>query len=54
MNGNKKCNEQKKVIVGRETHRLPHNQQTTLILITLNNPVITVAPHKDICPIGRT
>jgi len=55
--GNKKCNTKNLFNVGLSTEKPPHNQ-LTIYLPTMgkapNKLVITVAPHKDICPHGRT
>jgi hypothetical protein len=55
--GNKKCKEKKKFKVELLTENPPHTQQTIfipIIGIVERKFVITVAPHKDICPQGRT
>jgi hypothetical protein len=50
----RKCNVKNKERVGALTLKFPHIQITKLGSITENKFVITVPPHKDICPQGKT
>jgi len=54
--GKIKCREYIVWSIGLETEKLPQIQITKLfpIGITVNKLVITVAPHKDICPQTKT
>jgi hypothetical protein len=55
--GNKKCNTKNLFNVGLSTEKPPHSQATKYLPIhgkAPNKLVITVAPHKDICPQGNT
>jgi hypothetical protein len=50
----RKCNAKNKDKVGCLTLNPPHIHKTKLVLIIENKFVITVPPHKDICPQGKT
>ena len=55
--GNKKCKTKNLFKVGLSTEKPPHNQLTMYsptIGKAPNKLVITVAPHKLICPQGKT
>ena len=54
MKGIKKWRLKKNEIVCLLTENPPHIHNTKFILNTENKFVITEAPHKDICPQGRT
>jgi hypothetical protein len=57
IKGNKKCKTKKRFSVGLSTLNPPHNQLTIYFPIIGKAPkmfVITVAPHKLICPQGKT
>lgn len=55
--GKRKCKAKKRVSVGLSTETLPQIQEAAAsptVGMAENNPVITEAPQKDICPQGRT
>jgi hypothetical protein len=57
MNGNVKCNEKNLLIVAELTEKPPQTNSTKDFPnqgIADNKLVITVAPHSDICPYGKT
>jgi hypothetical protein len=57
LKGNKKCNTKNRFSVGLSTLKPPHNQLTIYFPIMGKAPkilVMTVAPHKLICPQGKT